>query len=430
MDKYPSIAYYKKHKYSHSTSNISIPQAKNGDSLDFLMSEEGQQIYATVEQLEGNPVKIQKQYKDKVDPSHLAFCITQYYLRKKGLEKWTYAEQMIFTERGLQQATSERISAYKSERVKKNDQVLIGCAGIGGEVIEIARTGAEITAVELDPELLNVAEHNVSTVTSSQSHTTYRAEELIHYLSKTDTLWDIAFVDPDRRIDNKRKINIESYSPAFSELAPLLREKTKKFFVKVAPALEYTELWNAGYSIECIQEEGTVKELLIGYGVPHTRKATLITENAVFIYETETPVVIPLSEGTTDFSYLYEPAGCILRAGLVGNIAEESELCGLHPDNSLLYSNKPLPEEKKAFFTEFEIITILPFHIKNIRHFLREQGYEKCIIKKRFFPMEPHEIRKHLKIKEGGDTILYFTTGLGDRRICIVCKRISQRSER
>ena len=429
MDRYPSITHYKKHKYSHSTPNHSTAQGKNKEAISFMMSDEGKNLYARIEQLGGNPVKIQKEYKDIINPSLLLFCITQYHLRKKGLEKWSYAEDMIFTETGLQQATSESISKHKAQKVSGGERVLIGCTGIGGEAIEIARKNTHITAVEMNPAVLAIAEHNVEHVTSVADSIEYFAEELISFLQKTTQTWDTAFIDPDRRINNTRKINIESYSPAFSELAPLLQKKTKQFFIKVAPALDYHTLWKEGYSIECIQEGNTVKELLIGNGVSQQRIATLIQNGNTYSYTADRSLPVVLSDPTTSYRYLYEPAGCIMRTELVGNIAKEHELYGLHKDSALLYSQKLISSRYSSFFTGYVIQAVLPFHVKNLRAYLREHKLERCIIKKRFFPIEPHEIRKQLKIKEGGDTILYFTTTHNEQRICVVCKRIPEERE-
>lgn len=421
IDRYSNMTDLKKSNQTHSTPSKLTPQAKSEQHIAFFHEPAGETMWNTIEKYKGNPIPLSKLYKTPAEKEVLYFGISQYHLRQKAKEKWSYADTMWFTEQGMQQATSETISKYKAGKVTNKDIVLIGCSGIGGEAIELAKVSSHVTAVEMDSEVMAVGKANIV-----NQNVTFICDDLITFLGHTKEQWDVAFVDPDRRTNNRRQVDVESYSPAFSKLLPLLKEKTKRFYIKVAPAIRYESLWNEGYGIECIQEGNVMKEVVVFFGEPQTRKATVLENGHAYSYEKMASLSVEVQKPARGegILFLHEPIACILRAELVGNIAEETRCFGVHPKSAILWSTSLIPSGLEIFFTSFRIETILAFHPKNIRKFLKEKGIEKCVIKKRFFPMEPDSIRKTLKIKEGGETILYFTTFEREERVCIVCTRL------
>ena len=80
-------------------------------------------------------------------------------LRNRAKAKFRHAERMFFTRRLLEQATDERIAAYKAARFPAGQPVADLCCGLGGDLVALA--GRAVTAgVDRDPVALLYAEAN------------------------------------------------------------------------------------------------------------------------------------------------------------------------------------------------------------------------------------------------------------------------------
>ena len=70
---------------------------------------------------------------------------------------------------------------------------------------------------------------------------------------------------------------------------------------------------------------------------------------------------------------------------------------------------------------EFKIIAVLPYDKKKIVKLLPNK---KANITTRNFHKTVAQIRKELKIKDGGDIFLFFTTNIHNKFICMYCKKL------
>jgi len=69
----------------------------------------------------------------------------------------------------------------------------------------------------------------------------------------------------------------------------------------------------------------------------------------------------------------------------------------------------------------FKIDRIIPYHKKKLKNSLRES---KANITVRNFPKTVDQIRKETKIKEGGDSYLFFTKLESNELVVLFCKKI------
>src|SRR6267142_2205170 len=67
--------------------------------------------------------------------------VEQIELRRRAREKFSLADAMFFTRKGLEQATDEQLSAYKAARFRADDSIADLCSGIGGDLISLAVRG-------------------------------------------------------------------------------------------------------------------------------------------------------------------------------------------------------------------------------------------------------------------------------------------------
>ena len=80
---------------------------------------------------------------------------------RRAREKFSQAERMFFTRKGLEQATDEQFAAYKASRFSDAGRVADLCCGIGGDLLALAAAAAAV-AFDLDPVACLLAEANAA----------------------------------------------------------------------------------------------------------------------------------------------------------------------------------------------------------------------------------------------------------------------------
>ena len=116
-------------------------------------------------------------------------------------------------------------------------------------------------------------------------------------------------------------------------------------------------------------------------------------------------------------NFLFEPNAAIMKSGLFVELSVETGTSKLHTNSHLYTSieNKNFPGRK---FIIKEVEAYKPGYLKK-----RFKG-SKANITTRNFPENVVQLRKKLKIKEGGKTYLFFTTNLKNKKILLICEKI------
>jgi hypothetical protein len=115
-------------------------------------------------------------------------------------------------------------------------------------------------------------------------------------------------------------------------------------------------------------------------------------------------------------SYLYEPNSAILKAGGFKTISNLLKLPKLHK-HSHLYTSKDLIEFPGR---RFKIEKCLPFNKKA----MAKESIRNANVTTRNFPISVGDIRKKMKLKDGGDIYLFFTTNINDEKTILICSKI------
>ncbi|MFN7160260.1 MAG: THUMP-like domain-containing protein [Candidatus Gracilibacteria bacterium] len=400
---------------------------------DFLQTEQAAELTKIIDSLKGDTLKIHSSLSKRSDKEqilpYLPDMLLLRDLREKAEKKFSQAPNMFFTRRGLEQSTGENIAEHKASWISTDAKVLVLCSGIGGEMISLAKKAQHVTAVDNDAEICEVAALNADAY-SVKNKITFINDTVEHFLEKYNGEgFDAVYIDPDRRPGDSRKVELSQYLPNIYEILPQLLKISKDIYCKVSPRIfrdELTKIQNLS-SYEFIQEDQDLKECVLHFtplADDITKIATKISNNtAIHLYskESQSHKQILLDEKAVKL-YLFEPYACVMRAELVEQCAENIDGIFLAEKGALLTSDI-LSETGKDWGTYFEICTVLPFHPATIKTYCKDNALDKIIIKKRYFPLEPHEIRKFLKIKEGGNDIFYCTT-LADKKVIIHCRRV------
>ncbi|GIH27762.1 methyltransferase [Acrocarpospora phusangensis] len=355
------------------------------------------------------------------DAGLVGAALTQAGLRQRAVGKFgADAEVMFFTPQGLEQATRAEVAEHRArELVKRWGKGAAGglsvvdvCAGVGGDLVALARAGCRVDAVDIDPLTVAVARANVEALGLSASVRVADAE------SVDPGAYDVLFADPARRSSSRRTFDPNAYSPAWPVLVEMI-SRARRACLKLAPGIPY-EFIPEGSDVEWVSFRGEVKEAVLwvssGESAPvvtgerFARRATLLPEGDDLMATGVQAAVGPVGR------YLYEPDGAAVRAHLVGEVAETVEGWLIDPQIAYITSDK---RGHSPWVAGYEVQEVMPFSLKRLRAALRERGVGVVTIKKRGSAVDVEKLRKDLRMA-GGNSIVVILTRIGDRPVAIL----------
>ena len=316
-----------------------------------------------------------------------AAALTQAGLRRQAKAKFGDAAlTMFFTRAGLEQATRPEVARYHAKRFVESGVsrvVDLGC-GIGSDSMAFVRAGLDVIAVEVDPTTAAVAEANLA---NRAEVICADASELIEQLL---TPGAGVFCDPARRNDHGRVWRVEDFTPDWSIVTKLL-DGGRTAGVKLGPGLPPSLIPDAVEAEWITHRNETVEVgLWAGVGSIPERRSALIMPGARLTV-TKAPPLHVRDLGR----YLYEPAGAVIRAGGIPELGNQLGAGLLHPQVAYLTSDQL---RGTPFATAFEVRQQLPFHLKALRAWVREDQIGVLEIKKRGIDTDPADLRRRLRL--------------------------------
>lgn len=218
--------------------------------------------------------------------------------------------------------------------------------------------------------------------------------------------------------------------PDIAALEELLLRKARHVLVKLSPMLDLTLALN---DLKHVREAHIVsvgnecKELLLllgqGEGVPaddipiHCVNFTGVPapQALVFTRRQEKERACPYTPQLK--SYLYEPNASVLKAGAFRSLSSLYKVEKLHPNSHLYTSDHFLPDFPGR---KFRITSSCGFGKKEVKEMLAAE--KKANLTVRNFPATVAELRKRLKLAEGGGTYLFATTLADEKKVLIRCQ--------
>ncbi|KZE95625.1 hypothetical protein AVP42_00065 [Agromyces sp. NDB4Y10] len=331
-------------------------------------------------------------------PGLVAAVLTQSRLRARARAKFgEFADRMLFTEPGLEQATRLRVAALHAGRYARaglRHVADLGC-GIGGDALAFAAMDLEVTAADADEVTAAIAAFNL---------TPFPRAQVLHSAAEDVPLGgiDAAWLDPARRTTaggtTKRIADAADYSPSL-DFAFGLAERMP-VGVKLGPGTD-RDLVPAGTEAQWVSVDGDVVELAVWTGPlarPGVGRAALVirgdaAHELVAPADSEDAPVGPLGD------YLYEPDGAVIRARLIGDLARANGGWMLSEGIAYLTADR---EFDSPFARGFRVIERLPADERHLRQALHSRGVGTLEIKKRGVDVDPAALRTRLKLK--GDT--------------------------
>ncbi|WP_425436329.1 THUMP-like domain-containing protein [Leucobacter massiliensis] len=359
------------------------------------------------------------------DPALAAAALTQSELRAAALRKFgPLSAGLLFTRAGLEQATRAPVAALHAARF-----VAAGCrsvadlgCGIGAESLALLAAGIEPRPVEIDPLTAGFARHNLAVLAAARG---VAAPEVrvgdAEQIGPGDA--DGVFLDPARRTaghsDTRRIASSEDYSPSLRTAFGLAERLPAG--IKLGPGFD-RELIPERAEAQWVSVDGQLVETGLWFGAaarPGIRRAALVLRGEAPAAELSAAADAADAPATALGEYLYEPDGAVIRARLIGLLAERLG-AGMLSEGIAYLSGARLVET--PFASAFRIMEELPARERELRRALQQRGIGSLEIKKRGSDVDPAELRRRLKLRGEGRASLILTRVAG-RHVALLAER-------
>ncbi len=347
--------------------------------------------------------------------------IEQVELRQRAREKFSLANRMYFTRKGLEQATDERLADYKASRIPaERDNILDFCCGIGGDLLALCRQRASLTVgVDSDPVCCLLAETNARVYGFLRGACIVFCTEFNSMPTHPASIWHC---DPDRRIDGRRTMHVELFEPPLEALDCMLASNPNAA-IKLAPATELPLAWFEAAEREWLGSRGECRQQVAWFGSlarhPGRNVATIVagdgsSRTIVGLLSEEPPLATSLGR------YLYEPHAAVSAAHVTAALCREHDLAAVSEGIGYLTGDNRLADPALA---AFEVREVLPFDRKQLRAWCREHSVGRLEIKKRGVAIDPQRVRAEI-IGPGDNEATLLLTPLGGHVRAIVARRV------
>lgn len=357
-------------------------------------------------------------------PEMVSAVLTQSRLRTKAEAKFgEFARQMIFTKAGLEQATRLTVAARHAQRFAEagiGHVADLGC-GLGADSMALASLDLVVTSVEMDEATAACATMNLIPFRNA---TVVHSDATSVSLEGIDGVW----LDPARRTTStsgtKRIWDPEDFSPPLS-FVESLAGSGRAVGVKMGPGMPHDSV-PAGCEAQWVSVGGDVTEVALWFNAvrrPGVRRAALVLGplGSAELTSGEDFGAGPVAPVGPVEGYLYEPDGAVIRAGLVADVA--LQLGGHLVDEHIAYICAPELHDT-PFARAYRVLEVMPFNVKALKSWVKDQGIGVLDIKKRGTAVTPEELRKQLlpggsakhKDKKSATLVL---TRIGEDRVAI-----------
>lgn len=252
-------------------------------------------------------------------------------------------------------------------------------------------------------------------------------EDQSQSLLKTNLGLKLIFIDPARRDDAGNKVvSLKDCTPDVTLLQEEMLSKADYVIIKLSPMLD----WHRALSeLNCVKEVHIIsvnnecKELLLVLSARNMGNLRIYCVNDAQSFvcdeldiESSSVKIAPFT--LEEMQYLYEPNASLMKAGCFGVLSERYDARMLSKNSHLFVSREPI-----AVFPgrSFRIIAISSFNKKELKRHL--SGITKANIATRNFPLSVAELRKRLKLKDGGETYIFATTLSDESHVLVITEK-------
>ena len=404
----------------------------------------------------------------RVDGLDLPLALDQiagWQIASKKLPQWASCEGIVYPPHiSMEQCSSQFTAQYKSEIAQtllapvvtvranvsdsaESDTLVAKRAmvdltgGFGVDFSYLARGFSQATYVERQRHLCDLAEHNMAALGLDQARIV--CGDGVEYLRQMDPV-DFIYLDPARRDEHgARTYAIEDCTPNVLELRNLLLAKSQCTLVKLSPMLDWrkavTDFDGAVREVHIVATGNECKELLLVLGRPAHSDARDGVDGAgsrrrlaphVFCVNDDQRIDYDSASYTQGLrvggkplpeakNYLYEPNASIMKAGCFDLVEERFGVTQIGPSSHLFVSEQQIADFPGRGFA---IEAVGSMNKKDTKRLLN--GVKQANIAVRNFPLTAPQLRKKLKLADGGTVYLFGTTMQGGGHVLLRTSKI------
>lgn len=337
--------------------------------------------------------------------------------------------------------------------------------GFGIDFIYMSRGYSEATYVERQEHLCQAARENFFLLGMGNAKVVNGdATRYLEEMLPVDTI----YLDPARRNDvGGRVYAIDDCTPNVLDMLPMLRRKARHIIIKLSPMFDWrkavsdigrglsdlgdkvgdlgnkvSDLGNGVSEVHIVSAGGECKELLLVIGktsLPHPKVncANIGGTPELFVFDpseilggSSAKASMMGESGSSKAMAMGNAAslsigqsGCLLvpnpsvmKSGLFTLLSERFSIPQVSPDSHYFLST----HDVEGFpGKSYRIAAISSMNKRELREKL--SGIKRANIATRNFPMTPQELRKRLKLEDGGDTYIFGTTSRRGEHLVFIC---------
>lgn len=405
-----------------------------------------------------------------VDMPYALDQIKGWQTARRKLPTWAACDGIVYPPHlSMEQCSSEPTAQYKlnlamewscrvesSElRVESSSSMTDLTGGFGVDFSFTSCAFVSATYVERNEQLCHMVEHNLPLLGIDNAKVV--CADAVDYLSTLD-MQTMIFLDPARRDQHGAKtVMLADCTPDVVQLLPQLLKKSRFTMLKLSPMLDWhkavEDLQGTVREVHIVSVGGECKELLLvlseemeselkvfcadleaggGSGgssssscsslssessFPRTPSSPSAHSNAsLFVYAPSASSPAPNSKlKTQNLKFLHEPNASIMKAGCFDELAAAYGVSPVSRNSHLFLSAEPVDGFPGRSFSIERVTTL---NKRELRQALA--GIEKANIATRNFPLSVAELRKRLKLKDGGDVYIFATTTAEDEHLLLI----------
>lgn len=346
------------------------------------------------------------------------------------LPTWAATDGIIFPPHlSMEQCSSEFTARYKAQLISdyKCAEIIDFTGGFGVDFSFMAQHFERCTYVERQPHLCDLARHNLPLLGLERAKVICGDSKDVEIPMKS-----AIFVDPARRDTNgSRTYAISDCTPNVLDFIDDLLAKATVVMLKLSPMLDWHATvedinsvvmgHDAVREVHILSVGNECKELLLVLSRCDEKPLSVycVNDNVSFSYVPgESKGQVSPSDGGGN--YLLVPNASVMKAGC---FAELERRFGVRQiaNNSHLFVSSCIIDGFPG--KHYLISAVSSMNKKDLKPFL--SGLERANIACRNFPLSPDQLRKRLKIKDGGKDFIFATTTSNGEHQLIRCTCIS-----
>ena len=372
----------------------------------------------------------------------LPFALDQIAGRQKAktkLPSWAAIDGIVYPSHlSMEQCSSEQTARYKALIAGKGALIVDLTAGFGVDMAFMSQGFQRAVHVERQASLCAISSENYKLL--GLHHIEVVCADGTDYLHQLDHA-DLIFLDPARRDDHgARTYGIADCTPNVLELRDELLQKADRVMLKLSPMLDWRKaVEDLGHvsEVHIVSVDNECKELVVVLEVRGKRgEVREYTVNCVnllsnggkedFKFSAADISLTSHLSPLTSFSYLspltsyflFSPNASIMKAGCFAALEQRFGVQQLDKNSHLFVADHDISDFPGRRFVIEKTTSMNKRELKDAL-----AGIDRANITVRNFPMSVAELRKRLKLKDGGDLYLFATTLANNQHQLFLCRK-------